>query len=376
MTTDLPSNFSSNAEAVQVSSSSSLKDRSLALDVFRGLTVALMLLVNNIALDTATPAPLLHAAWGAAITPADLVFPWFLFATGLSIPFAFSSLRRRIPGFAAWVWKALQRAFWLFVLGCIVTSAVDQHIEITLGVLQVIGLAFGVAAQLYPFPLIWRLSSIAMLLIGYWVVLRFLPVPGLPVGVFEENQNLVRFVNNTYLQPLGLRGLTSVIPTSALVLIAACIGDIVRQPKPIKLKIGLLLAIGSILTVIGLIWDIDLEMNKAVWTPSYIVYTAGLGTVLIAVLTYLETLRWKSWMFVFTVFGSNALIAYIAPILFKVWVLSNIRVHGQNSLTAWLEWLRNSTNPIMGGWLYTLIYLALTWLFLLVLYRRKLFLRV
>ena len=99
--------------------SSRLTSRSLALDVFRGITVALMLLVNNVALDTATPAPLLHAPWGGGVRLADLVFPWFLFATGLSIPFAFSGLQRRKPGFASWAWKGMQRACWLFALGCL-----------------------------------------------------------------------------------------------------------------------------------------------------------------------------------------------------------------------------------------------------------------
>jgi predicted acyltransferase len=351
--------------------------RSLALDVFRGVTVALMLLVNNVALDNATPAPLLHAPWGGGVRLADLVFPWFLFATGLSIPFAFSSLQRRRPGYASWIWKVLQRSFWLFALGCLVTSVVARDVVISLGVLQLIGLAYLVAASLQPLPLRWRLSSAAVLLVGYWAALRFLPIPGANVGTFEEGQNLVRFVNSTYLEPIGLRGLPSVIPTSALVLIASWVGELTRGSRPAGIKATSLFVVGAILAGIGLLWDLDLEMNKTIWTPSYILFTAGLGTALIGLLTWLETLRFRAWSFVFVVFGSNALIAYIAPILVKVWILQSINLRPGVSLQdSWLEGLKYTTNPVFGGWIYTISYIALTWLALLVLLRRKLFLRV
>ncbi len=360
-----------------IASGSKTTPRSMALDVFRGITVALMLLVNNVALDTATPEQLWHAPWGAGIRLADLVFPWFLFATGLSIPYAFASLHRHKPGYLAWAWKALHRAFWLFALGCLVTSAVDQRLEISLGVLQLIGLAFLVAALLHPLAIGWRVLIAVILLLGYWAALRFLAVPGVPAGLFEEHQNLVRFVNNTYLEPIGLRGFPSLIPTAALVLIAAWVGELTRRSGPVRLKVIWLIAVGLLLAAMGFLWDLDLEINKSVWTPSYILVSAGLGTVLLGALTWLETLRWRSWGFVFVVFGSNALLGYIAPILVKVWLLQGIQVRpGLTLLGFWLGWLKTSTNPITGGWLYTFIYLALTWLFLLVLYRKKLFLRV
>ena len=231
--------------------------RSMALDVFRGITVALMLLVNNIALDDATPAMLLHAPWGGGVRLADLVFPWFLFATGLSIPFAFASLQRRKPGFANWVWKVVQRAFWLVALGCLVTSAVAREVVISLGVLQLIGLAFLVAALLQPMPARWRLSSTAVLLVGYWAALRFLPVPGAAIGTFEESQNLVRHLNTTYFEPIGLRGLPSVIPTAALVMIASWVGELTRGSGRTRFKVLGLIAIGATLAAAGLLWDRD-----------------------------------------------------------------------------------------------------------------------
>ena len=373
MTSSIPNSGNS----VSSNSTSRPAQRSMALDVFRGITVALMLLVNNVALDNATPAMLLHAPWGGGVRLADLVFPWFLFATGLSIPFAYSGLQRRKPGFTNWVWKVVQRALWLFALGCLVSSAVARVLVISLGVLQLIGLAFLVAALLQPMPVKWRLSSAAVLLVGYWAALRFLAVPGAAIGTFEESQNLVRHLNTTYFEPIGLRGLPSVIPTAALVMIASWVGELTRGSSRTRFKVLGLIALGATLAAAGLLWDRDLEMNKTVWTPSYILFTAGLGTALIGLLTWLETLRFRAWSFVFVVFGSNALIAYIAPILVKVWLLQSVKVRpGVNLQDTWLGWLKQMTNPVMGGWLYTLTYIALTWLFLLILYRRKLFLRV
>lgn len=351
--------------------------RSLALDVFRGLTVALMLLVNNLALDRATPALLLHAPWGGGVRLADLVFPWFLFATGLSLPFAYASQQRRDPRYRVWVWKALQRAFWLFALGCLVTSVVARGVVISLGVLQLIGLAFLVAALLHPLPIMWRGAIAAALLIAYWLALRFLPIPGMPAGTFEEGSNLVHFINNAYLEPVGLRGLASVIPTGAMVLIAACIGALTRRSGAARVRAAWLFGIGALLAVAGTIWDLDLEMNKTVWTPSYILFTAGLVTALLGALTYLETLRWRSWSFAFVVFGSNALVAYVAPIIVKVLVLQSWTVApGLTVQGWWLEVLRVWAGAVGGGWLYTASYLLAVWLGLYLLYRQRWFLRV
>jgi predicted acyltransferase len=353
--------------------------RSVALDAFRGLTVALMLLVNNIALDSATPTALQHAPWGGGITLTDLVFPWFLFAAGTAVPFAFQSARKR--GAIGWEWakRALSRTVWMFLLGCLVTSAVAHRPILSLGVLQLIALASLVGAVAYPWPTSVRVIIALALLVGYWALLRFYPVPNIGAGVFEETKNAVKHINETLLEPWGLRGLPSVVPTAALVVIAGLIGDVLRVPLEPRQRFFRLTLIGAGLTLIGWLWSFDLEFNKAVWTPSYILFTAGLGTLVIALFLMLEHFGrvWRTFAFPLIVFGSNALLVYIAPILIKTWILQDWTVSKDTNVQTWaLGSLTQSLGPISGGWAYTLLYILACWLGALWLYRRKLFLRV
>lgn len=140
--------------------------RLVSLDAFRGLTIALMLLVNNTALDTATPIQLTHAPWNGGIRLADLVFPWFLFCVGVAIPFASASFAKR--GLPVWRYdlKALSRAVLLILLGCLIDSSLAKHPILDLGVLQIIGLAYLVGALLYELPSLRRGLLAALFLVA------------------------------------------------------------------------------------------------------------------------------------------------------------------------------------------------------------------
>ncbi len=353
--------------------------RSIALDAFRGLTVALMLLVNNISLDVATPAMLQHAPWGGGITLTDLVFPWFLFAAGTAMPFAFQSARKRGALGLEWAKRALSRTVWMFFLGCLVTSAVAHRPILSLGVLQLIALASLIGAVAYPWRMGVRVGIAVALLVAYWALLRFYTVPNVGVGVFEETRNAVKHINETLLEPWGLRGLPSVIPTAALVVIAGLVGDVLRVPLGPTQRFWLVGLIGAGLTIIGWLWSFDLEFNKAVWTPSYILFTAGLGTLVIALFLVLEHFgrAWRTIAFPLIVFGSNALLVYIAPILIKTWILQDWTASKDVTVQTWaLRSLTDAIGQIPGGWAYTILYILACWLGALWLYRRKLFLRV
>lgn len=370
----------------------SASKRLVALDGLRGLTVLLMLLVNNVALNDATPDQLTHAPFGG-VTLADLVFPWFLFCMGAAIPYAHASfLKTQLPVWA-YIQKALFRSVALFAIGLFLTSVLAHAPVFALGVLQLIAMAYLVAAIIYvvtpkPVPL---LIVSGVLLVGYWAALRFVPVPGAGPGIFEEDRNLLLYLNRTYLEPLGLRGLLSVIPTTALALIGAVVSQILRtpvrgeakdgeatgpaaKPRPISLW---LIALGGALTLVGWLWSLSLPFSKTFWTSPYILFSAGLGTLVIALFYLLFDLKgWRFGAFPLTVPGSNALLAYVAPILFKVWVLQGWSVGGQSLQKLWLNSAVALSGPVIGGWLYTLSYIAVWWLVLLWLNRRGVFLRV
>ena len=209
--------------------------RLVSLDAFRGLTIAGMLLVNNIALDTRTPAQLTHAPWNGGVRFADLIFPWFLLMAGVAIPF--SAAGAKAKGLALWRYdlKVLGRVLALVFLGCLIDSSLAKQPLFDLNVLQLIGLAYGVASLLYALPLPRRLAVAFGLLVLHGAAIKWLPVPGIGAGAFRADANLIAHLNQTYLQPVHLDGLISVVPTSALVLIGSAFGDLLRwevRPLP------------------------------------------------------------------------------------------------------------------------------------------------
>ena len=358
--------------------------RLVSLDAFRGLTIGGMLLVNNIALDGRTPAQLMHAPWNGGVRFADLIFPWFLLIVGVALPFSAAGGRR--AGGGRYALRVLGRVLALVFLGCLIDSSLLKQPVFDLNVLQLIGLAYGLGALLYGLPVWLRLPVAFGLLAGHAAVIQHFPVPGLGRGVFREDANAVWYLNRTYLNRLHLTGLVSVVPTAALVLIGTAMGDALRgrRWKPME-KITVLLAFSGILLVSGWAWHLSLPYNKPFWTASYILWTAGLGgcvlTLLYAVVDA-GSAKWTKWLvFPLVVYGSNAIAAYVGPILIKVYILRvwTWKMPDGTRQTLDQALLHTATlhyGPYRGGWAYTAGYLAVVWLVLLELRRRKLFLRV
>ena len=341
-----------------------------------------MLLVNNVALDTRTPAQFTHAPWNGGIRFADLIFPWFLLIVGVAIPYSAAGAVRR--GLPLWRYdlKVLGRVLALVFLGCLIDSAIAKQPLFDLNVLQLIGLAYGVGSLLYALPLSRRLTVALGFLVAHAAALRYLPVPNVGAGVFTEDGNLITHLNRTYLQAVHLDGALSVVPTAALVLIGTAIGDLLRRQMRPGPKVVALLVTGAELLILGWLWHFSLPFNKPIWTASYILFTAGLGVGVLTVLYVLVDLTGWWWLpFPLTVFGSNAIVAYVGPILVKLlilreWTWRMPNGHRMPLETALLHTAIVHYGPYRGGWVYTLGYLLVVWLVLLELYRRKLFLRV
>jgi len=360
--------------------------RLISLDAFRGLTIAGMLLVNNIALDERTPAQLTHAPWNGGIRFADLIFPWFLLIVGVALPFSAASARQKGAGGWHYAARVLGRVLALVFLGCLIDSSLMKQPVFDLNVLQLIGLAYGVGALLYALPVPLRLPVALAMLAAHAAVIRDLPVPGLGRGVFREDANAVWYLNRVYLNQWHLTGLVSVVPTAALVLIGTTIGDALRHRrwKPVE-KVVLLLVFSGLLILSGWACHFSLPYNKPVWTASYILWTAGAGGFVLTLLYALVDVpspKWTRWLaFPLVVYGSNAIVAYVGPILIKVYVLRVWTWKMPDGTRQPLEQalLHAATahyGPYRGGWVYTLGYLMIVWLALLELRRRKLFLRV
>jgi predicted acyltransferase len=353
-----------------------------SLDAFRGLTILGMLLVNNVALDTATPAALTHAAWNQGVHFADLVFPWFLLIVGVALPFSFASHQRKGLPRRQYDLRVVMRALTLILLGCLIDSSLAHRPVVGLGVLQLIGCAYLVAAMAYELPLRRRLIVAAGLLLAHWAALRFIPVPGAGAGVLTENENFISHLNDTYLTPISLRGLASVVPTTALVLIGTAVGDMLRRAAfPPLAQAARLLALGVGLMATGWLWSLDLPFNKALWTASYVVYAGGWGLLVLGGLyLIMDVLGQRAWAFPLQVFGANAIVAYVAPILVKVHILQEWQWTMPDGShlplqQAFLHTCFVHAGHTAGGWLYTGTYILCSWCVLWVMHRKRVFLR-
>lgn len=359
--------------------------RLISLDAFRGLTILLMFLVNNMALDTATPPQFLHAAWNKGVHVADMVFPWFLFCVGVSIPFSSSGFHKEgVPPLPRrYVLRILRRTAALIFLGCLIDSSIAHHPVFSLDVLQLIGLAYMAGAFLYGLPAWRRLLVASFLLAGYCAAIKFIPVPGVGTGVFEEERNLIKYLNVTYLNTVHLRGLPSVVPTAALVLIGTVSGDIFRKKDaPAPWKMTWLVVSGIVLVACGMLWNASLPFNKTVWTPSYILLTAGFAMLVLAFFYFFMDVKgWRMLARPLLFFGSNAILAYVAPILVKVLILQMWQVkNAAGKVVSLQQWLMDAcfthAGRIAGGWLYTIAYIFFWWMILWIFYKRKIFLKV
>ena len=360
--------------------------RLVSLDAFRGLTIFAMLLVNNVSVGGQTPRQLTHAEWANRVHIADLVFPWFLFIVGVAIPYAAASARRKHLPTLQYDLKALWRALSLVFLGCVIDSFLKHKPVFDLGVLQIIGLAYFVTVLLGGFfNLTGRLITAFLLLaLNYGLIMHY-PVPGVGPGVFTENQNAVNYFNH-FLAPFHLNGLVSVIPTTGLVLLGSAVGDLLRRKKiePFA-KFGVLAVCGAGLVAAGIITSHFIAFNKPCWTASYILYSAGWGCIGLGIMYLLIDItpgRWGAKIASpLLVFGTNAIVAYVAPILTKVAILRNLHFAGAdgkplNGEEFIQNWFYDHFGRVQGGWLYTFAYIGFWWLVLLVLYRKRWFLRV
>jgi predicted acyltransferase len=334
-----------------------------------------MLIVNNMPLDQATPTQFQHARWGEWIRLADLVFPWFLLCAGLSLPFSYRSAKRRGITNASWVLKALGRAVGLLLLGMFLDSAYNRQPTLGLGVLQLIGLASFVAALLMPLKPLVRGILAAAAILGYGAALALLPVPDQGRRVLSEHANLVLYLNDTYFKEVGLRGLPSVLPTSALVVLGSLVGGALAKAKRRVRVIGC----GFVLALIGAIWTRGGHpMSKDIWTAPYILFSGGIGTMIVAALSWLLDGRsWAKLAAPLLVFGMNPLVAYAGPIMVKCLVLQSWTFDdGRTLQQAWIESMVYRFGIYYGSWLYTLEYILATWIVLVWLRRRGVVLRL
>jgi predicted acyltransferase len=362
-----------------------MKQRVISVDIFRGLTIALMILVNTPGTWSAVYPPLLHAEWHG-YTPTDLVFPFFLFIVGTSIVFAY---RNKQPGPDVYR-KIGIRTLKLIGLGLFLGSFtlafpfIEPFGEIRFpGVLQRIGVVFFAAAILFLNTNWKNLLGVALvILLGYWIWMGFIPLQG-QAPTFERAPNnwanyidLQVFGTHMYKEDYDPEGLLSTFPSIVTSLLGIFTGLLLVSSQTQKVRKMLLM--GGALLVLGYLWDPLFPINKALWSSSFVLVTAGWANLLLALIYYLTDVRGLQFGSIFKYAGANAITVYfLSSFISKLFYL--IRAGEGESLHGWLfntiyvyEGLPLEFSSLLYGLSVMGFYLLLGWW----MYRRKIFIKV
>jgi predicted acyltransferase len=370
--------------------------RLLSLDVLRGVTIAFMILVNNNGNEAAAYWPLKHAAWNG-FTPTDLVFPTFLFLVGISIVFSTGSRLARGASRQVLFLHVLRRSILLYLLGLVVNSFPYFHLHTMrfYGVLPRIAICYFLVASLYLIAPGWRdkvaLSIVA--LAGYWVLLRFVPVPGYgvpgrDVPLLDHDANLTAWLDrqifpasHLYEHTRDPEGLLSTLPAIATTLIGMLTGMWLRTERTISSKIQGIFVAGFGGVLLGGLWNFTFPINKKLWTSSYVLFAAGFSLLLLAVCLVLVDRRKSSvrsrFLAPWVVFGTNAIAAYVFSELLQS-TLYSIPVRQGMNLQRWIYLSIQHVVPNLAfaSLLYSVGFVVFCWVFVDVLYRRDIFLKV
>lgn len=366
--------------------------RLISLDVFRGITIAAMLLVNNPGSWSTVYPPLLHAKWHGC-TPTDLIFPFFLFIVGISIVLAYHKRLESGVGTGKLVSKSITRAIKIFLLGLLLHGFpyFDLATLRIPGVLQRIAIVYLICSLLF-IKTNWKTQTTVglILLLGYWALMTLVPVPGHGPANLAPETNLGAWLDRLLLEGhlwsqskvWDPEGLLSTLPAIGTGICGLLAGHLLVSKLAISHQLKLMIIFGCSGVLLGLIWDIYFPINKALWTSSYVIYTAGYGMLFLAIIYWLLDVKgFKTGTRPFIIYGKNAITIYVlSGLLAKTIYL--IKITDQNgdsqSFGSWLyhhfylTWLSDYNASLAFAVTHVLLLLLVGW----VMYRKNIFLKI
>jgi predicted acyltransferase len=374
--------------------------RLLSIDLLRGLTLAYMILVNDNGDGNGAYWPLKHADWNG-FTPTDLVFPTFLFLVGISTVLSTAGRLARGENKQSLFLHVLRRSAILFLLGMVVNNFPFFHLATMryYGVLPRIAICYLIVATFYIYFPGWRSKAVALVaaLVGYWILMRFVPVPGLgtpthEIPLLSRDANLTAWLDRQIFSPGHLyertrdpEGLLSTLPALGTILMGLLTGLWLQTKHTLRTKANYILLAGFTAVSLGLLWNIDFPINKKLWTSSYTLFAGGLSMILLALFLWISDLRKPSQesrnSFATTallVFGTNAIFSYVlSEVLATIFWMVHLS-NGQSIQEALYQLCHRVIPDVaFASLIYSLGYVALCWLVVYVfLYRRRIFLRI
>lgn len=360
--------------------------RILSLDVFRGITIATMILVNNMGSHEYIYRQLGHSDWNGC-TVTDLVFPFFLFIIGVSIYFAMDKRRHSVPHGEIILATARRSmimiglSFFLFLFPKVFTAPMDAILN-----LRIQGILFRIALVYFISTLIFIRTNLRMqvvlgilFLIGYWCILSFIPVPGIGAANYGKDTNMSAYLDRFLFGTSHLlhkswdpQALLGTIPSCATVIIGIVAGHILRDNRYGLIRRCIRLAApGLICVVLGLVWGEFFPINKSLWTSSYVLYSGGLACMSLSVCYYLIDIKGGEYLFLpFLALGRNAITLYfLSELLPRIQIIIPIKtLEGMTDLRTFIY--HNLLQPLfaspyldslVSGLFYMLLFTALAW---------------
>jgi predicted acyltransferase len=370
--------------------SAATRGRITSIDALRGFDMfwiigadALVQALNRMAKGNpvigAIATQLDHVPW-AGFHFYDLIFPLFVFIVGVSIVFSLGK-RSSESSRGEIMLQVLRRAVILYVFGLFTYEGIAQgyaHIRL-LGVLQRIAICYFFAAMAFLYlNQRQRVALCAILLVGYWAVMTFVPVPGVGAGNFEEGKNLANYIDREYL-PLRKwdgdhdpEGLLSTLPAIASCLLGIFAGTLLRrQDIADQRKVRILLGCGAASVVLGFVWGVQFPVIKKLWTSSFVLVAGGFSAILLGLFYQIIDVSKKQWWATpFLWIGTNAIAVYMLAHCVRLDKMAERLVGGE------IQKGLDATLPGAGELLIAFVALLFAVLFCRFLYRRRIFLKV
>lgn len=374
--------------------------RLLAVDVFRGLTVASMLLVNNPGSWGAIYPPLEHAVWNGW-TPTDLIFPFFLFIAGITTHLSLSARRARGDDEGAITRQIIKRGILIVLFGFLVATfpytPLTRFTNVRIpGVLQRIGVAYTFAALLtLRTTLKQQVIILVTLLYGYWFAMTLIPVPGADGGIGANlldapSRTMAAWVDRLLLdghlwvssKTWDPEGPLSTIPAIGTCMLGVMAGRWLGSDRPLSERLSGMFAAGALGMLVGLMWHWSFPINKSLWTSSYVIFTAGMACVTLATITWITDVhRVTSWTQPLVIYGMNPMIAFVgsgmmARTIYTLWKVEYggkmVAVQSVVYQTVFASWLEPENASLAFALSFVLLWYGILW----ILWRRKIILKV
>jgi predicted acyltransferase len=355
--------------------------RLISLDAFRGFTIAAMILVNFPAKWGVQYDFVRHAKWNG-ITPADFIFPFFIFIVGVSIALSYTKQINRGVSKSFMFRKIAIRSLKIFTVGMLLRLLPNfdlGNIELP-GVLQRIAFVFFISASLFLVSN-WRQQAIIGIgiLILYSIAMQLLPVPGIGPGVLEPGRNLAAWIDRLVIPASLLNkkgfdsdGLFSSFPAVSTCIAGMLTGHLLLHEGSYNKKLVVLLVVGVVFILAGKLWDLSFPINKKLWTSSFVLYTAGWAAVVFAISIWVaDVLGFHKWAKPGIIFGSNAISIYVLADVFQT-----IFLHTSLQSFVYESLLEANVYPKAASLMWALFSVFVCYVAAMFLYRKKIFVKL